>query len=224
MREDVLNTRQFLVAGGSFDSIESCSRPHSTASICDKICTASEAVATRRISFFRSCALKLHRRSLIFVANRFRSPSWFTLRRGSKFQGSGRSSPPLSSRQLAMEPPSARAESFAAWLGLVPRQYSKGGKARLLGISKRGNPYLRKILVHGARAAVLRIKRDQAPIGAWMDALERGAHRNVLIVAFANKLARIAPARARPGGESHAYRSGCSTLEQIQLNSILNYD
>jgi len=85
-----------------------------------------------------------------------------------------------------------KGREFAAWLGLVPRQYSTGGKARLLGISKRGNPYLRKILVHGARAAVLRIKRDQAPIGAWMDALERRAHRNVLIVAFANKLARIA--------------------------------
>jgi transposase len=85
-----------------------------------------------------------------------------------------------------------KGREFAAWLGLVPRQYSTGGKARLLGISKRGSPYLRKILVHGARAAVLRIKRDQAPIGAWMDALEQRAHRNVLIVAFANKLARIA--------------------------------
>ena len=85
-----------------------------------------------------------------------------------------------------------KGREFAAWLGLVPRQYSTGGKPRLLGISKRGNTYLRKILVHGARAAVLRIKRDQAPIGAWMDALERRAHRNVLIVAFANKLARIA--------------------------------
>ena len=59
-----------------------------------------------------------------------------------------------------------KGREFAAWLGLVPRQYSTGGKARLLGISKRGNSYLRKILVHGARAAVLRIKRDQAPIGA----------------------------------------------------------
>jgi len=61
-----------------------------------------------------------------------------------------------------------------------------------MGISKRSNTYLHKILVHGARAAVLRIKRDQVPIGAWMDELERRAHRNVLIVAFADKLARIA--------------------------------
>jgi len=59
-----------------------------------------------------------------------------------------------------------KGRDFAAWLGVVPRQYSTGGKARLLGISKRGNVYLRKILIHGARAAVLRIKRDRAPIGA----------------------------------------------------------
>ena len=53
-----------------------------------------------------------------------------------------------------------KGREFAAWLGIVPRQYSTGGKAKLLGISKRGNVYLRKILIHGARAAVLRIKRE----------------------------------------------------------------
>jgi transposase len=52
-----------------------------------------------------------------------------------------------------------KGREFAAWLGLVPRQYSTGGKAKLLGISKR--VYLRKILIQGARAAVLRIKRDR---------------------------------------------------------------
>jgi transposase len=62
----------------------------------------------------------------------------------------------------------------------------------LLGISKRGNVYLRKILIHGARAAVLRIKRDRAPIGAWLDALDARAPKNVVVVAMANKLARIA--------------------------------
>src|SRR5258708_27486745 len=65
-----------------------------------------------------------------------------------------------------------KGRDFAAWLGVVPRQYSTGGKARLLGISKRGNVYLCKILIHGARAAVLRIKRDRAPIGACLDALD----------------------------------------------------
>jgi transposase len=85
-----------------------------------------------------------------------------------------------------------KGRDFAAWLGLVPRQYSTGGKAKLLGISKRGNIYLRKVLIHGARAAAIRIKRDRFSIGTWMDALEARAPRNVLVVAMANKLARIA--------------------------------
>ncbi len=85
-----------------------------------------------------------------------------------------------------------KGRDFAAWLGVVPRQYSTGGKTKLLGISKRGNVYLRKVLIHGARAAVLRIKRDRAPIGAWLDALDARAPKNVVVVAMANKLARIA--------------------------------
>jgi transposase len=52
--------------------------------------------------------------------------------------------------------------------------------------------YLRKILIHGARAAVLRIKRDRVPIGAWLDALDARAPKNVVVVAMANKLAQIA--------------------------------
>ena len=51
-----------------------------------------------------------------------------------------------------------KGREFAAWLGLVPRQWSTGGKAKMLGISKRGNPNLRKMFIHGARAAVLRVK------------------------------------------------------------------
>jgi transposase len=85
-----------------------------------------------------------------------------------------------------------KGREFAAWLGLVPRQYSTGGKAKLCGISKRGNSYLRKILIHGARAAVTRMKRERAPMGSWMTALEARAPHNVLVVAMANKLARIA--------------------------------
>jgi transposase len=53
-----------------------------------------------------------------------------------------------------------KGREFASWVGLVPRQHSTGGKARLFGISKRGNSYLRKILVHGARSAVLRVERE----------------------------------------------------------------
>ena len=98
-----------------------------------------------------------------------------------------------------------KGRDFAAWLGLVPRQYSTGGKAKLLGISKRGNIYLRKVLIHGARAAAMRIKRDRFTIGTWMNALEARAPRNVLVVAMANKLARIAWAVLSTGEE---YRPG----------------
>jgi transposase len=98
-----------------------------------------------------------------------------------------------------------KGRAFAAWLGLVPRQHSTGGKAKLLGISKRGNVYLRKVLIHGARAAVLRIKRDRAPIGTWLDALDARAPKNVVVVAMANKLARIAWAVLSTGED---YNSG----------------
>jgi transposase len=91
-----------------------------------------------------------------------------------------------------------KGRDFAAWLGLVPRQHSTGGKAKLLGISKRGNVYLRKVLIHGARAAVLRIKRDRASIGSRLDALDARAPKNVAVVAMANKLARIAWLCCRP--------------------------
>ena len=84
-----------------------------------------------------------------------------------------------------------KGRDFSAWLGLIPKQYSTGGKAKLLGISKRGNPYLRKMFIHGGRAAVLRLRREGTLIGKWMDGLEARAPRNVLIVAMANKLARI---------------------------------
>jgi transposase len=84
-----------------------------------------------------------------------------------------------------------KGREFAAWLGLIPRQWSTGGKPKLLGISKRGNPYLRKMFIHGARAAVLRLKRDGSTLGNWMSGLETRAARNVVIVATANKLARI---------------------------------
>jgi transposase len=97
-----------------------------------------------------------------------------------------------------------KGREFAAWLGLVPKQYSTGGKAKLYGISKRGNNYLRKILIHGARAVVLRSKRERIAMGAWMTSLETRAPRNVLIVAAANKLARIAWAVLSSGEDYRA--------------------
>lgn len=91
-----------------------------------------------------------------------------------------------------------KGREFASWLGLVPRQHSTGGKARLFGISKRG---MRKILVHGARSAVLRVKRERSPFGRWLDALEQRAPINVVITAAANKLARIVWAVLSSGQE-----------------------
>jgi transposase len=98
-----------------------------------------------------------------------------------------------------------RAESFergrdlAAWLGLVPRQFTTGGKPKLLGISKRGNKYLRRQLIHGARAALPYVAERDTLLGRWAKELMSRAHRNVAVVAFANKLARIAWAVLRRG-------------------------
>ena len=92
------------------------------------------------------------------------------------------------------------ARDLGAWLGLVPRQFTTGGKARLLGITKRGNTYLRTLLVHGARAAMDTLSQSDTPIGQWLQTmLSRGVQRNVVIVAPANKLARIAWAVLRKG-------------------------
>jgi Transposase IS116/IS110/IS902 family len=85
-----------------------------------------------------------------------------------------------------------RARDMAAWIGLVPRQYSTGGHSRLLGISKRGNGYLRRLLVQGARAVINKVDRNQHRFGSWLTQLEKRAHRNIVAVSMANKLARIA--------------------------------
>ena len=94
----------------------------------------------------------------------------------------------------------ARGRDLAAWLGLVPRQVTTGGKPRLLGISKRGNKYLRKLLIHGARAALPSLSASPTPIGRWLQGLMARAHKNRVVVALANKLARIAWAVLRRGG------------------------
>lgn len=86
----------------------------------------------------------------------------------------------------------SKGRDFAAWLGLVPRQHSTGGKPRLLGISKRGNTYLRRLLVLGAQSVLRSKVRDRQRFGPWLTHLELRAHRNIVVVALANKLARIA--------------------------------
>ena len=75
---------------------------------------------------------------------------------------------------------------FAAWLGLVPRQTGTGGRTRLLGISKRGDAYLRTLLIHGARSVLMRSKSRPA----WLNELVQRRPKNVAVVAMANKMAR----------------------------------
>jgi transposase len=75
---------------------------------------------------------------------------------------------------------------FAAWLGLVPRQSGTGGRVRLLGISKRGDPYLRTVLIHGARAVMTHSKAPPE----WARQVAERRPKNVAIVALANKMAR----------------------------------
>ncbi len=79
---------------------------------------------------------------------------------------------------------------FAAWLGLVPRQNSTGGKTRLGAISKRGDSYLRRLLINGAHAVLLRSKSGKTD--PWLISLRARKHRLVVAVALANKTARIA--------------------------------
>ncbi len=80
---------------------------------------------------------------------------------------------------------------LAAWLGLVPRQLSSGGKPLLLGISKRGDGYLRMLLIHGARAVIRVAERKLDSADDWLRRLLERRHKNVAAVALANKNARI---------------------------------
>ncbi len=85
-----------------------------------------------------------------------------------------------------------KGREFAAWMGLVPREHSTGGKQKLLGISKRGNSYLRRLFVQGARAVMQQRTKQSSGLSAWLAQLTPRSHRNVAGVALANKLARMA--------------------------------
>ena len=94
---------------------------------------------------------------------------------------------------------------LAAWLGLVPAQHSSGGKDRPLGLSKRGDGYLRRQLIHGARSLVWRSPGQTAGrLWAWINGLLARRPFNVVVAAVANKLARILWAMLRHG---EAYRA-----------------
>jgi transposase len=102
---------------------------------------------------------------------------------------------PLSASALVASIGDAKAfkngRQLAAWLGLVPRQHSSGGKELLLGISKRGDTYLRTLLIHGARSVLLSLKRHAHQGGGWLARLAARRNANIAAVALANKNARI---------------------------------
>ena len=85
-----------------------------------------------------------------------------------------------------------RGRDLAAWLGLTPGQHSSGGKERLLGISKRGDCYLRTLFIHGARSVIKGAANKTDPRSRWITAVVARRHKNEAAVALANKNARIA--------------------------------
>ncbi len=92
-----------------------------------------------------------------------------------------------------------KGRDLAAWLGLVPRQATTGGRPRLLGITKRGSRYLRKMLIQGARSAMPSLVKSDTAVGAWLRGLLARAHPNVVVVALAAKMARTIWALLRHG-------------------------
>jgi transposase len=115
---------------------------------------------------------------------------------------------PLTATALIAAVPDAthfkNGRQLAAWLGLVPREHSTGGKPRLLGISNRGDLYLRKLLVHGARAALRWVALKDDPRSRWGKALVARRGKNRAAVALANKNAPVVWALLAHNQEYHA--------------------
>ena len=88
---------------------------------------------------------------------------------------------------------------LAAWLGLVPRQHSTGGRHQLLGISKRGDSYLRNLLIHGARSVLRHVDKKTDRRSIWVKSLMERRHKNSATVALANKMARTVFALLKTG-------------------------
>lgn len=99
----------------------------------------------------------------------------------------------------------ANGRQMAASLGLTPRQNSSGGKERILGISKRGDVYLRSLLIHGARAVLHNAKNKDDRLSQWVTHLAARRHPNVAATALANKTARMAWAMLRNGTDYKPY-------------------
>lgn len=97
-----------------------------------------------------------------------------------------------------------RGRDASAWVGLVPGQHSSGGKDRLLGISKRGDTYLRTLLIHGARSALNAAKNKDDSLSRWVQNLCQRRNKNIAAVALANKTMRMAWAMLKSGAEYQA--------------------
>jgi transposase len=97
-----------------------------------------------------------------------------------------------------------RGRDASAWVGLVPGQHSSGGKDRLLGISKRGDVYLRTLLIHGARSAIKAAKDKEDSLSRWMQSLCSRRNKNIAAVALANKTMRMAWAMLKSGANYQA--------------------
>ncbi len=95
---------------------------------------------------------------------------------------------------------------LAAWVGLVPRQHSTGGRNTLLGISKRGDVYLRQLLIHGARTVLRHAERKADRTSRWVTSLQERRHKNIATVALANKMVRTAYALLKKG-ESYSLQN-----------------
>ena len=117
-------------------------------------------------------------------------PAQAASRRLAKIPGIG----PLTASALVASIGDARSfqngRQLAAWLGLTPRQHSTGGKQTLLGINRRGDSYLRTLLIHGARAVIGATERQRHSADSWLTRLLSRRHKNVATVALANKNAR----------------------------------
>jgi transposase len=99
---------------------------------------------------------------------------------------------------------------MSAWMGMVPRQHSSGGKSVLLGITKRGDKYLRTLLIHGARSVLQAYQRNPAKMPASIQQLLQRKHPNVVCVALASHNARVAWAMLSRGED---YRTRSTAIE-----------
>jgi transposase len=126
---------------------------------------------------------------------------------------------PISASALVASVADARqfkdGRQMSAWMGLVPRQHSSGGKSVLLGITKRGDKYLRTLLIHGARAVLKAYQRNPAKMPAHLAQLLQRKHPNVVCVALASRNARVAWAMLSRGQDYQHRRKDALELPAL---------